>query len=85
MPAYSLSPIFRSIGGFALILRNQPLLFVSYLETYATALRGTTGTAYTLVDALSLIYILDPFVPCAYMANLKHLANNMTLGWLGRS
>ena len=47
---------FRSIGGLALpviILSKNPLLFVSYLETYATALRGTTGTAYTLVDALS--------------------------------
>ena len=35
---------FQSIGGFALpsiIHRNQPLLYVSYLETSATALCGT--------------------------------------------
>ena len=35
---------FRSIGGFALpssIHKNQPLLYVSYLETSATALCGT--------------------------------------------
>ena len=45
-PTITTPTTFRSISGFALpsvIHNNQPLLWVSYSETSATALCGTTG------------------------------------------
>ena len=55
-PANTTPTTFRSISGFALpsvIHNNQRLLYVSYSETSATALCGTTGSLRTVLSVSS--------------------------------